>query len=154
MRTRMQAALAPRTLLRGGALVLAGLLASCTSLEAVRLEPEAVDVGKGLRPMAGIQARATSLYVLFVGIPGVDLDKVVNQMLVVSAKTMGADKVTALTFEIDPDSGWWSLWKLLGWRTATARGIAVQVVTPATDASADEGPEAVTWRSSSPGQEP
>lgn len=154
MRTRMQSPLAPMPWIRPGAVVLLCLLASCTSLEAVRLQPDTVDVGPGLRPMAGIQASATSLYVLFVGIPGVDLDKVVNQMLVVSAKTMGADKVSALTFEIDPDSGWWSLWKLIGWRTATARGIAVQVVTPATDASADEGPEAVTWRRSFPGREP
>jgi hypothetical protein len=126
----------------------ASLLLSCSSIEAVRLQPETVDVGPGLRPVAGIQARATSLYVLFVGIPGVDLDKVVNQMLVASAKSMGADKVTAVTFEIDPDSGVWSLWKLFGWRTAVARGIAVQVVTPPTEASTDPSAQPVTKKTS------
>ena len=116
--------------------------ASCTSLDAVRLQPETVEVAPGLRPVAGIQASATSLYLLFIGIPGVSLDKVVNQMLVVAAKTMGADKVAGLSFEIDPANGVWALWRLLGWRSARARGIAVQVVAPPPDTRADEGPEA------------
>ena len=116
--------------------------AACTNLETVRLQPETVEVGPGLRPVAGIQASAVTMYLLFIPIPGgVTLDRVVNQMLVVSAKTMGADKVAHLRFDIDPSDGIWYLWRLLGWRSARASGIAVQVVAPPVDGSPDEGPE-------------
>ena len=121
---------------------LLGALASCTSVSTVRLQPETVDVGPGLRPVAAIQTNATSLYFLFIPIAGtVSLDKVVNQMLIVTAKTMGADKVTEVHFDVTPDGGIWALRKLLGWRSAQASGIAVQVMAPPADPSADEGPE-------------
>ena len=61
-------------------------------------------------------------------------------MLIVAAKTMGADKVANLEFEVTPDSGFWTLRKLIGWRSAQASGIAVQVEAPA-DPDADRGPE-------------
>jgi hypothetical protein len=115
--------------------------AACSSVTTVRLHPEAVEVGPNLRPLAGIQADAISAQVFFVSIPGVDLDRVVNQMLVVAAKTMGADKVANLRFEITPDSGFWAWRRFLGWRSARASGIAVQVTAPAPDPFADEGPE-------------
>jgi hypothetical protein len=109
----------------------------------VRLQPETVHVGEGLRPIAGIQANAASLYFLFLPVAGeASLDKVVNRMLVVTAKTMGADKVTNVQFEMTPDGGVWALRKLLGWRGARASGIAVQVTALPADAKADEGPEA------------
>jgi len=118
------------------------LLAACSSLSTVRLQPENVEVGPGLRPVAAIQANATSFYLLFVPLPGgVSLDRVVNRMLIVAAKTMGADKIVQLQFDVTPDTGIWSLRKVIGWRGARASGIAVQVETPPADRGADEGPE-------------
>jgi len=120
------------------------LLAACSSLSTVRLQPENVEVGPGLRPVAAIQANATSAYLLFVPLPGgVSLDRVVNRMLIVAAKTMGADKIVNLEFEVTPDDGIWSLRKIIGWRSAQASGIAVQVETPVADPDADQGPEPV-----------
>lgn len=117
-------------------------ISACTSVSTVRLQPETVHVGEGLRPIAGIQSNATSVYFLFIPVAGrVTLDKVVNQMLIVTAKTMGADKVAEVHFDMTPDGGIWALRKLLGWRSAQATGIAVQVVAPAADPDADEGPE-------------
>ena len=119
-------------------------VAACSSLSTVRLQPENVEVGPGLRPVAAIQANASSFYLLFVPMPGgVSLDRVVNRMLIVAAKTMGADKVVGLEFEVTPDNGIWSLRKIIGWRSARASGIAVQVETPVADPAADEGPEPV-----------
>lgn len=128
------------------AISIAGLLAwgasGCAHTSTVRLQADAIEVGPGLRPIAGIQANATTGYILFVPIPGgVDLDRVVNRMLVVKAKIMGADKVAQLRFSVTPDGGIWSLRKLLGWRSAEASGIAVQVTGAAPDPKADEGPE-------------
>jgi hypothetical protein len=117
-------------------------IAACSSISTVRLQPENVEVGPGLRPVAAIQANATSAYVLFVPLPGgVSLDRVVNRMLIVAAKTMGADKIVNLQFSVTPDNGIWTLRKILGWRSARAAGIAVQVETPVADPGADEGPE-------------
>ena len=123
----------------------------CTSVSTVRLQPEAVAVDPGMRPIAGIQANAVSAYVLFIPIPGgVELDRVVNRMLVVAAKRMGADKITNLQFDITPSDGIWALRKLLGYRAAQASGIAVQLTAPAPDPDADLGPEAP--ESSAPGE--
>lgn len=117
-------------------------LAACSKTTVVRLQPDAVHVGKGLRPIAGIQANATSAYILFFPIPGkVDLDRVVNQMMVVKAKTLGADKVQILSFDVTPNGGIWTLRKLVGWRSARATGIAVQVTGLPPDPDADQGPE-------------
>ncbi len=114
----------------------------CSHTQIVRLQPDAIDVGPGLRPVAGIQTNAISAYVLFLPIPGgASLDRVVNQMLVIAAKTMGADKVTQLRFDITPNGGVWALRKILGWRSAQASGIAVQVTGPPPDPNADQGPE-------------
>ncbi len=116
--------------------------AGCEVTHVVRLQDETVTVGPGLRPMAAIETRATSLYILFIPIPGgVSLDHVVNQMLIVEAKSLGADKVVLLDFDVDPDGGIWSLWKILGWRSGHAHGIAVQVTSKPADPHADDGPE-------------
>ncbi|HEU5060752.1 MAG TPA: hypothetical protein VFU21_29680 [Kofleriaceae bacterium] len=117
------------------------LTAACSHVSTVRLQEEAVEVGPGLRPLAAIQANAISGYFLFIPLPGVDLDRVVNQLLVVAAKTMGADKVVLLDFDATPAGGIWAWRKLIGWRSARATGIAVQVTSPAADPHADEGPE-------------
>lgn len=115
----------------------------CASVSTVRLQPEAVEAGPGLRPIAAIQANATSAYVLFFALPGgVNLDHVVNQMLIATAKAMGADKVANLQFEITPTDGIWALRKVIGWRSARASGIAVQVTALPPDPEADLGPEA------------
>ena len=124
-----------------GLVVVTVLAAACSSVSTVRVQPENVAVGPGLRPVAAIQVNVTSAYLLFVPIPGgVQLDRVVNRMLIVAAKTMGADKVANLSFDITPDSGVWVLRKLIGWRSAQASGVAVQVEAPE-DPQADRGPE-------------
>ncbi len=124
------------------AIVVMAALAACSSVSTVRVQPENVAAGPGLRPIAAIQVNATTGYILFIPIPGkVDLDRVVNRMLIVAAKTMGADKVANLEFQVTPDSGIWSLRKLLGWRSARASGVAVQVEAAPVDPVEDEGPE-------------
>jgi hypothetical protein len=137
---------------RGRALshiVLGGLLATsaiasaaCSSVSIARVQPENVAVGPGLRPIAVIQANAISAYVAFIPVPGgVSLDRVVNRMLIVAAKTLGADKVANLQFEQTPDGGLWALRKVLGWRSAQASAVAVQVEAAPADPKADDGPE-------------
>ncbi|MBP6630341.1 MAG: hypothetical protein KBG28_28310 [Kofleriaceae bacterium] len=137
---------APRSVRRatlGLLVVLAVGLASatgCAHVSTTRVQAENVAVAPGYRPVAAIQANATSLYVLFVGIPGgIDLDRVINRMLIVTAKTMGADKVIDLDFDVTPSGGVWSLRKLLGWRSARASGLAVKV--DVADPGAEAGPE-------------
>jgi hypothetical protein len=121
----------------------AAALAACASIDTVRLQAETVDVGAGLRPIAGIQATATSFYFFFIPIPGdVGLDRVVNRMLIVTAKTMGADKITNLAFHLECPTA--CLSKILGTVQSDASGIAVQVTGPPSDPLADQGPE--PWR--------
>jgi hypothetical protein len=125
---------------RWGLLAACGL-AACASVTTIRLQPETVAVGPGLRAVAGVQASVSSFYVLFIGIPGgVSLDRVVNRMLLVAVKSMGADQIANLTFQLDCPTI--CLGRLLGVVGAHARGIAVQVVTPPPDSAADDGPEA------------
>jgi hypothetical protein len=111
-------------------LALAAVLATaaCSSISTVRVQPEAVYVGPHLRPIAVIHAQVTSAYLLWIPIPGhVDLDHVVNRMLLATAKALGADKVVNLEVDITPDTGIWTLRKLLGYRSASASGVAVMV---------------------------
>ena len=136
-------------------LALVTAVAACSSISTVRLQPENVEVGPGLRPVAAIQANASSGYILFIPLPGgVSLDRVVNRMLIVAAKTMGADKIVNLQFSVTPDNGIWTLRKILGWRSARAAGIAVQVETPVADPGADQGPEPLQTEPSPPGATP
>jgi hypothetical protein len=113
--------------------------AACSSITTVRVQPETVFVGSHLRPIAVIHAQVTSAYLLWIPIPGhVDLDHVVNRMLLATAKALGADKVVDIKVDITPDTGIWTLRKMLGWRSATASGVAVMIE-----------PEAATaWRAS------
>lgn len=126
---------------------------ACSHISTARLQPDSVAVGPNLRPVAALQANAISWYVAFIPIPGVDLDKVVNQMLIAAAKTIGADKIANLHFEIDPAGGIWSLRKLLFYRSARGSGIAVQVTEPAPDPKELEGPEPEELQQPSPEQE-
>jgi uncharacterized protein YbjQ (UPF0145 family) len=48
-------------------------------------------------------------------------------MLLATAKALGADKVVDIQVDITPDTGIWTLRKLLGYRSATASGVAVMV---------------------------
>ena len=101
---------------------------ACSSISTVRVGPESVFVGPHLRPIAIVHAQVTSAYFMFIAIPGhVDLDHVVNRMLMVAAKTLGADRVVDIKVDITPDDGVWTLRKLLGWRSAEASGVAVVV---------------------------
>ena len=115
-------------------LVLAAVLAvaaGCSSVSMVRVQPESVHVGPNLRPIAVIHAQVTSWYALFIPIPGhVDLDRVVNRMLLATAKALGADKVVNIKVDITPDHGIWTLRKLFWYRSAEASGVAVIVEPP------------------------
>ncbi len=125
-------------------IVLAAALAAsaaCSSITTVRVQPETVHVGAHLRPIAVIHAQVTSAYLLWIPIPGhVDLDYVVNRMLLATAKTLGADKVVDIKVDITPDNGIWTLRKLIGYRSASASGIAVMIEPEAPPASAKAGP--------------
>jgi hypothetical protein len=104
----------------------------CSSISTVRVQPETVYVGPNLKPIAVIHASVTSAYIFFLQIPGgVDLDRVVNRMLLATAKALGADKVVNIRVDITPDTGVWAFRKILGWRSAEASGIAVMVEEPA-----------------------
>jgi hypothetical protein len=112
-------------------LVLAAMLAAataCSSISTVRVQPETVYVGPHLRPLAVIHAQVTSAYFLWIPIPGhVDLDYILNRMLLATAKTLGADKVVGIQVDITPEGGIWTLRKLLGYRSASASGVAVMI---------------------------
>lgn len=117
--------LVPRLVIAG---VLAAAAAACSSITTVRVQPETVYVGPRLRPIAVIQAQVTSAYLFWIPIPGhVDLDYVVNRMLLATAKALGADKVVDIKVDITPDTGIWTLRKLIGYRSASASGVAVLV---------------------------
>ena len=101
---------------------------ACSSVSTVRVQPESLYVGPKLRPIAVVHAQVTSAYFLFIPIPGrVNLDRVVNRMLLSTAKALGADKVVNVQIDITPEDGIWTLRKLVGWRTAEASGVAVVV---------------------------
>lgn len=107
-------------------------MTACSSVSTVRVQPETIHVGPNLRPIAVIHAQVTSAYLLFIPIPGgVDLDRVVNRILLPTAKALGADKVVDIKIDYTPDSGIWTLRRLIGWRSAWASGVAVVVEDPA-----------------------
>ena len=107
------------------------VMAACSSVSTVRVQPETIHVGPNLRPIAVIHAQVTSAYLLFIPTPGgVDLDRLVNRILLPTAKALGADKVVDIKIEYTPDSGIWTLRKLIGWRSAWASGVAVVVEDP------------------------
>jgi hypothetical protein len=119
--------------------VVALAVPACSSVSTVRVQPDNLYAGPGLRPIAVIHAQVTSAYVLFIPIPGhADLDHVVNRMLLATAKTLGADKVVNVRVEITPDGGIWTLRKLLGWRSAEASGVAVVIEDPKAAPAAKE----------------
>jgi len=125
--------------LRRIALVALVVTAACSSVSTVRVQPDHVYVGPNLRPIALIHAQVTRGYILFIPIGGpVNLDRVVNQMLLATAKALGADKVVNVTVDLTPDDGVWTLRKILGWRSAEATGVAVVVE----DAAAPAAPAA------------
>jgi hypothetical protein len=118
-------------IVRSLVLATAFALVGCSSVSTVRVQPETVHVGPGLRPVAVIHAQVTSWYVLFIGVPGhVDLDRVVNRMLLPTAKALGADKVVNIKVDITPDHGIWALRKLFWYRSAEASGVAVVIDSP------------------------
>src|SRR6185436_1648331 len=124
-------------------LVLVAVLATaaCSSISTVRVQPETVHVGPRLRPIAVIHAQVTSAYLLFIPIPGhVDLDYVVNRMLIATAKALGADKVVDIRVDITPENGIWTLRKLIGYRSASASGVAVTIDEPEAAPAAKAAP--------------
>ena len=122
---------APRFVIALAMALALGAGPGCSSVNTVRVQPESMYVGPGLRPIAVVHAQVTSAYILFIPIPGgVDLDRVVNRMLIAAAKAMGADKVVNIQVDITPDNGIWALRKILGYRSASASGVAVIVEQP------------------------
>jgi len=114
--------------------------AGCASVDTVRIQAETVDVGPNARPIAGVQAAVASFYILGIAIPGDrTLDRVVNRMLIAATKSMGADKIYNLTFEVECPA--MCLAKIFGVLEARASGIAVQMTAPPPDPAADDGPE-------------
>ncbi len=115
----------------------AGLASGCSSVSTVRVQPDNVYVGPNMRPIAVIHAQVTSGYLLFIPLPGhVDMDRVVNRMLLPTAKALGADKVVNIKVELTPDDGIWTLRKLIGWRSAEASGVAVVIESPVAPSAA------------------
>ena len=113
-----------------GLLVALAVAAGCAHVDAVQVKPGTLDVGPGLRPIAVIHATGSSFYFLWLPIPGVELDEV-HARLLATANAMGADRVVLLSESIDSCQGFWCFWKVIGYRQASATGIAVQVVDPA-----------------------
>jgi hypothetical protein len=117
-----------------------GVAIGCSSVSTVRVQPETIHAGPNLRPIAVIHAQVTSWYVLFIPIPGgVDLDRVVNRMLIATAKSLGADKVVDIKIDYTPDTGIWALRKLFWYRSASASGVAVVVEEPGAPAPVPTG---------------
>jgi len=117
--------------LRSTVLAAVTVVAGCSSVQTVRVQPDNLYVGPGLKPIAIVHAQVTSAYIFFIPIPGgVDLDRVVNRMLLATAKAMGADKVVNVRVDVTPDSGIWTLRRVLGWRSAEASGVAVVIEEP------------------------
>lgn len=135
------------------AVVLAAIVASagaCSSVSTVRVQPESLYVGPRLRPVAIVHAQVTSAYFLFIPIPGrVDLDRVVNRMLIAAAKALGADKVVNIRVDVTPDTGIWTLRKLVGFRSAEASGVAV-VIEDEAPAAPDPAPAAAPGPEAAP----
>jgi hypothetical protein len=110
------------------------LIGSCSSVDVVRLQPDLVHVPKGMEPVAGIQATCLGFYLFSLGLPDADLEKAVNELLMKEARAIGAEKVMNLRFETTPGGGIWWLIKLLGFRSASAWGVAIK-----TEAGAENG---------------
>ena len=131
------------------------LATACSSISTVRVQPENVQVAKGLRPIAVVHAQVTSAYFLFLAIPGkVNLDYVVNRMLIHAAKQLGADKVVDIKVDITPGDGIWTLRKLIGWRSAEASGVAVIVEDDAPQPASPPAAEATTSPPAAPAPAP
>jgi len=102
------------------------VLGSCSSVDVVRLQPDLVHVPQGMEPVAGIQATCLGFYLFSLGLPDADMEKAVNELLMKEARKIGADKVMDLRFETTPGHGIWWLIKLLGFRSASAWGVAIK----------------------------
>ncbi len=114
--------------LRPIALVAVVTAAACSSVSTVRVQPEHVYVGPNMHPIAVIHAQITRGYILFLPLGNpVNLDRVVNRMLLATAKALGADKVVNIRVDVTPDHGIWKLRRILGWTSAEATGVAVVV---------------------------
>jgi len=118
----------------------AAVFGSCSSVDVVRLQPDLIHVPKGMEPVAGIQATCLGFYLFSLGMPDADLEKAVNELLMTRARELGAEKVTGLRFEATPGHGIWWLIKLLGFRSATAWGVAVKAEPGAEQGGAGEPP--------------
>lgn len=99
---------------------------SCSSVDVVRLQPDLIEVPEGMEPVAGIQATCLGFYLFTLGIPEADLEQAVNELLMEQARKIGAERVMNLRFDATPGGGIWWLTKLLGFRSASASGVAIK----------------------------
>ncbi len=127
----------PRALTLAAAALAAG--GACTSVSTARVTADDVYLGRGVEPLGAIQVDVTSAYLLFVPLPGVDLEDALRRELFARAELMGADKVADVQFHITPSGGIWALRRLLGWRTARATGIAVRIHLDELEADSEVG---------------
>lgn len=96
----------------------------CSSTEVVRLRPALLAAKAGRVTGAVVQVRCLSFNIFTMAIPReCDLERVLNRQLMGAARRAGAHEVTRLHFEATPDSGFWWLSRLLGFRGASARAI-------------------------------
>lgn len=113
------------------------LLASCASVDVVRIQPGMLQVPEGTEPLAGIRVQCVGFYLFTMGIPECDMDRAVNELLFKEARKLGAERLVELKFDGTPGDGVWWLTKLLGFRTASASAIALM---PVAGGEEDEGP--------------
>ncbi len=102
------------------------LAAGCSSVDVVRLQPDQLQVPKGMEPLAAIQTTTLGFYFFTLGLPEADLEKAVNELLMKEAKKLGADRVMDLHIDATPGGGIWWLSKLLWFRMASASGVAIR----------------------------
>ncbi len=127
-------------MLRAFPLLVLICLASCASVDVVRLQPDLLQVPRGTEPLAGIQVQCVGFYLFTMGIPECDMDRAVNELLFKEARKLGAERLVDLKFEGTPGDGIWWLTKLLGFRTASASAIAVMVESGGEDEDAGPAP--------------
>jgi hypothetical protein len=108
------------------ALTVAPVVAGCSSIDVVRLQPDQLRTPRGTEPVAGIQTTCLGFYLFTLGLPEADLEKAINDLLMKEAKKIGADRVMDLRFDATPGGGIWWLSKLFFFRMASAWGVAIR----------------------------
>ena len=110
------------------AMALAATVTGCTSVESATVAGNEI-VGNGGEAVAVVQASSIGLTLIFhiIDLVTSDLDQVVNKLLVVEAKQMGASKVDLKGASTTPRHGIFALTgTLIGFPMSTAMGVAIK----------------------------